>query len=258
MRRQEYHTKILQKTLTSHESHFPVLCKLKMSRKIPKSHPKFTKSVWNLKNLEVEDKRLSYLSLRDNKLSAVVQSNIFHDVDKECEKLENIINLSAQNSIGKIQKTYLTCGSSKRCKKDKVLQDLNKTLNTLMKEATSSSEVVRQDINFHLRRIKEDIKNHKNSKKKKETIKKINRINRFLVDNDSKNVYNEAKSFLEPDKKPCITALRDKYGVVHTENNKVLEILRETFQNTFKKRKLYSNKNHKNKVQNKNNRTHPC
>ena len=74
MRRQEYHTKILQKTLTSHESHFPVLCKLKMSRKIPKSQPKLTKSVWNLKNLEVEDKRLSYLSLRDNKLSAVVHA----------------------------------------------------------------------------------------------------------------------------------------------------------------------------------------
>ena len=113
MMRHDYHTKVLQTTLTSHESHFPVVCRLKMSRKIPKPHPKFTKSFWNLKNLEIEEKRAFYLAERDKSLFTVINSEKLDSVENECKNLESIINNSARVSLGKLQKTFLSNGGVK-------------------------------------------------------------------------------------------------------------------------------------------------
>ena len=84
MMRHENHAKVIPTTLTSHESHFPVITSINMSRNIPKPKPKFTKLLWNMNNLKNESKFISYLSKRDQEISNFINSSKNNSIESMC------------------------------------------------------------------------------------------------------------------------------------------------------------------------------
>ena len=236
MMRNDYHTKVIQTTLTGHESHFPVVTKIKFIRNIPKEKVLFTRSFWNLNRLKEYNMQNKFIFERDHRIKRFLASDLQNTSDINCKFFTQILNDSAKSSIGKFQKTFLSKNGFKQRIKKSELKNILLEYKKLLRAATKNEVIGKNNFNDKLRFLRKKIDNCKSSERTKKLEKIIDKVNSAIDKDDFKNVYKNANEFVEGKKHQSINALRDKNGKVHCESKKILEILRDSWKDCFKKR----------------------
>ena len=136
MMRNDYHTKVIQTTLTGHESHFPVVTKIKFIRNIPKEKVLFTRSFWNLNRLKEYNMQNKFIFERDHRIKRFLASDLQNTSDINCKFFTQILNDSAKSSICKFQKTFLSKNGFKQRIKKSELKNILLENKKLLRAAT--------------------------------------------------------------------------------------------------------------------------
>ncbi len=232
MFRDNYHTRILQTSLTGHESHFPVISDIRFKRKIIHPRPRFTVSNWNFQKFQ--QSKNDFIADRDVRLNDWMQ----HDgsVDLLTDKLTKIVHSSACAKIGKIRKTYKTKSGFVKTKQKKLLQHLRKRYRQMLKQATNLEHERCADKNYDelLKNLRIKIDSVKSVQKRSDFRRISRKIQTCVEKNDSKLLFGTAQNFIDPKVPVDINGLRDSTGNVHTKTEDMLEIMKSTWQEVFK------------------------
>ncbi len=243
MFRNEYHTKILQETLTGHESHFPVLAEIKFQRNIIKQRKKFTTSTWNVPLLKDKSKSNLFSSERDKCIEMWLKSSTIQE-----QSFINCFETAANKSIGKVRKTYLNKKGIVKRKTQKAIEIATKQYKHMKKlctniETTNLPKDKTYEYGKKLTILKQRIDNLRKVEKLSELKKVSKKINDSIKSKNSQELFESAKTFIQPKKFTEINAMTDKNGKTSTNVDSILDILRESWKECFKRRKKNKHQN---------------
>ncbi len=217
MFRREYYAKVLQRTLTSKESHFPILTSVRLSRKIVRHRQNGTVYKWNKDNMRNTDKMESFIKLRDT-LLLKVQKNI--PISLKMKQIENAITESAKKHIGKIKLITMSHNniftSKRQSQYNSILLKYQREL-----ELTTNESNIWMNYAHKLGLLKEKLRKSKHNIEKQNTEKLSSQITSSFFRNDTKKMYDIIKrEVVHKSAARGIKALADKRGKIHSETDK--------------------------------------